>query len=181
MATWAPARLPATTPGASRSRVPAAARTRNQVVGRLPNRRELRSLMSHQTRCPALPESHPFDNLFSGWYWNSTTAAIHPAYAWYVHVHMEGARMFYGGKGQSYLVWPVRGMGNGAIIATGQRRCFDADGNPNPCTGTGQDSEFLHGRVWPQPRFRRDLSTVVDRLTGLSWQRLANLTPDTVT
>lgn len=146
---------------------------------RLPNRRELRSLMSHQTRRPALPESHPFDNLFSGWYWSSTTAAIHPAYAWYVH--MEGARMFYGGKDQSYLVWPVRGAGNGAITATGQRRCFDADGNQIPCTSTGQDGEFLHGRVWPQSRFRQDLSTVADRLTGLSWRRLANLTPGPVT
>ena len=34
---------------------------------RLPNRRELRSLMSHQTRKPALPEEHPFVNVFSGW------------------------------------------------------------------------------------------------------------------
>jgi hypothetical protein len=27
---------------------------------RLPNRRELRSLMSYQTRLPALPDGHPF-------------------------------------------------------------------------------------------------------------------------
>ena len=63
---------------------------------RLPNRRELRSLVSHQTKQPALPEDHPFKNVFQGWYWSSTTAAISPAHAWYVH--MEGARMFYGGK-----------------------------------------------------------------------------------
>ena len=49
---------------------------------RLPNRRELRSLMSHQTRKPALPEGHPFVNIFSGWYWTSTTSMINPAYAW---------------------------------------------------------------------------------------------------
>jgi hypothetical protein len=65
---------------------------------RLPNRRELRSLMSHQTKKPALPEGHPFTNIFLGWYWTSTTAMINPAYAWYVH--MEGARMFYGNKEQ---------------------------------------------------------------------------------
>ena len=78
---------------------------RDKVFGsadwRLPNRRELRSLMSHQTRKPALPERHPFVNVFSGWYWTSTTAAINTAYAWYIH--MEGARMFYGLKEQFFL------------------------------------------------------------------------------
>ncbi len=70
---------------------------------RLPNRHELRSLVSHQTHRPALPEGHPFLDLFPGWYWSSTTAAVSPAHAWYVH--MEGARMVYGGKDQSFLVW----------------------------------------------------------------------------
>ena len=55
----------------------------------LPNRRELRSLMRYKTRKPALPEGHPFTNVFLGWYWSSTSAAISPAHAWYVH--MEGA------------------------------------------------------------------------------------------
>ena len=45
---------------------------------RLPNRGELRSLISHQSRRPALPEQHPFLNVFQGWYWTSTTAVITP-------------------------------------------------------------------------------------------------------
>ena len=65
---------------------------------RLPNRNELRSLVSYQAKKPALPADHPFTNLFLGWYWSSTTAAINPAYAW--SVHLEGARMFYGRKDQ---------------------------------------------------------------------------------
>lgn len=73
---------------------------------RLPNRRELCSLVSHQTRRPALPEGHPFINVFAGWYWSATSAAGAPAHAWYVD--MDGGRMFYGGKDQSFLVWPVR-------------------------------------------------------------------------
>jgi hypothetical protein len=85
---------------------------------RLPNRRELRSLICHQSTRPALPEDHPFCNVYSGWYWTSTTAAIHPGYAWYVHT--EGGRMFYGQKRQFYLVWPVRGAGFGVLPATGQ-------------------------------------------------------------
>lgn len=111
---------------------------------RLPNRRELRSLMSHQTRKPALPEGHPFTQVFIGWYWTSTSAVINPAYAWYLH--MEGARMFYGRKEQFFLLWPVRGKGNGVLPATGQRQCFDSDGQVIPCEGSGQDGEFCYGR-----------------------------------
>jgi hypothetical protein len=141
---------------------------------RLPNRRELRSLMDYQTARPSLTEDHPFRNVFRGWYWTSTTAVINPAYAWYVH--MEGARMFYGGKEQFYLVWPVRGEGNGVLPATGQRRCYDRVGETVPCRGTGQDGEFRIGRTWPEPRFDVFTDAVVDNLTGLCWLRRCDLT-----
>ncbi len=141
---------------------------------RLPNRRELRSLMSHQTRRPALPEDHPFENVFSAWYWSSTSAAIAPSHAWYVH--MEGARMFYGGKDQSYMVWPVCGVGNGVLARTGQRACFDSDGHRIACAGSGQDGELRLGRAWPEPRFEARSRGVLDRLSGLLWRRDADLT-----
>lgn len=144
---------------------------------RLPNRRELRSLMSHQTKRPALPEHHPFINVFSGWYWSSTTAAISPAHAWYVH--MEGARMFYGGKDQSYLLWPVRGESR-VLPATGQELCFDAQGREIPCRGSGQDGERRAGVAWPRPRFMEQGDRVLDRLTGLYWMRHADLTREPV-
>lgn len=51
---------------------------------RLPNRRELRSLIDHQARRPALPAGHPFRNVFTGWYWSSTSAALAPNHARYV-------------------------------------------------------------------------------------------------
>jgi len=140
---------------------------------RLPNRRELRSLMSHHTRMPALPGGHPFVNVFSGWYWSSTSAAINPAFAWYVH--MEGARTFYGHKEQFFLTWPVRGKGNGVLPATGQTRCYDSSGNVVPCEHTGQDGEFRFGAQWPEPRFEADGEAVLDRLTGLCWRRSADL------
>ena len=41
---------------------------------RLPNRRELRSLMAFDTRKPALPAGHPFEKVFLSWYWTSTTS-----------------------------------------------------------------------------------------------------------
>jgi hypothetical protein len=154
---------------------------RNSAMGcsdwRLPNRRELRSLMSYQTKKPALPENHPFINVFSGWYWSSTTAAISPAHAWYVH--MEGARMFYGGKDQSYLVWPVRGE-NQMLPTTGQGLCFDEQGREIPCRGSGQDGEWRAGSVWPEPRFMEQGDRVFDHLTRLYWMCQADLTHEPV-
>ncbi len=145
---------------------------------RLPNRRELRSLVSHQTAHPALPEAHPFRNVFPGWYWTSTTVAGHPEHAWYVH--MDGARMFYGGKDQSFLVWPVRG--DGAVLpATGQRDCYDAFGARVACAGSGQDGELRQGLPWGRDRFRERGDVVVDRLTGLAWCRHADVTGVPVT
>ena len=140
---------------------------------RLPNRRELRSLMAFETRKPALPAEHPFENVFLGWYWTSTTAAIHPGYAWYLH--MEGARMFYGRKDQYYLFWPVCGPGANVLPQTGQKRCYDATGNEIPCRGSGQDGELQMGRAWPKPRFAVKQTAVLDKLTGLYWLHNADI------
>jgi hypothetical protein len=140
---------------------------------RLPNRRELRSLMSLQARKPALPDDHPFLTVFSGWYWTSTSAAVNTAYAWYVH--LEGARMFYGAKEQYFLVWPVRGNGTGVLPATGQQHCYDDRGSLISCEGSGQDGESRTGRQWPEPRFEAAGNEVLDRLTGLHWLLNADL------
>ncbi len=146
---------------------------------RLPNRIELRSLMDYETRKPALPAGHPFEKVFLGWYWSSTTAAINPTYAWYVH--MEGARMFYGRKDQYCLYWPVRGVGNGLLRQSGQILCYDESGTVIPCTGCGQDGEFRHGRPWPAPRFEVLGEAVRDRLTRLCWLRRPALLPGPLT
>lgn len=141
---------------------------------RLPNRRELGSLMSFAAKKPALPAGHPFQNVFLGWYWSSTSAAIDPAYAWYVH--LEGARMFYGRKDQYYLVWPVRGGDDALLPATGQKGCFDGSGRDIVCAGTGQDGETRTGIAWLEPRFRVEGASVVDFFTGLRWLGGANCT-----
>jgi hypothetical protein len=135
---------------------------------RLPNRRELRSLLCHGAKNPALPAGHPFTNVFLGRYWTSSTFAGAPAHAWYVH--LEGARVFYERKDRYCLVWPVCGD-SPVLAATGQTACHDAAGNGLACAGTGQDGETRRGVAWPRPRFSpgegRDV--VLDRLTGLSW------------
>jgi hypothetical protein len=142
---------------------------------RLPNRRELFSLVSHATVNPALPAGHPFENVFPGYYWTSTTVVRLPDQAWYVH--LGGARLFKGMKHGSYMVWPVRGGDGGEppLPRTGQRRCFAPKGATN-CVGNGQDGDIQAGRPWPEPRMRVNGEVVFDRLTGRVWTRNADLT-----
>ncbi|MFW6236849.1 MAG: DUF1566 domain-containing protein [Desulfosudaceae bacterium] len=136
---------------------------------RLPNRREMFSLVSQNAKNPSLPADHPFDNVFTGYYWTSTTCARLPDQAWYVH--LGGARVFKGMKYGSYMVWPVRTAGNGPPLVwpTGQRQCHDATGRLIDCTGTGQDAEFQSGRPLSAVRFRTQAGTVCDHLTDLTW------------
>lgn len=134
---------------------------------RLPNRRELSSLVSYSHHRPALPTGHPF-TVSQTWYWTSTTADIAPDCAW--RVHLEGGRMFYGDKTRDAMVWPVRG--ESAVLArTGQRRCRDAAGTVIDCAATGQDGALRSGVPWPEPRFAMEEDGVRDLLTGLLWTR----------
>jgi hypothetical protein len=119
---------------------------------RLPDRRELRSLIGHQTRQPALPTEHPFENVFNNWYWTSTPAAGHAEHAWYIN--MDGGRMFYGGTDQAYMVWPVRGSAENILA-----------------TPTWQPS---------RPRFVARQDGVVDQLSGLLWSTDAGITEEPV-
>ena len=74
---------------------------------RLPTRRELFSLVSHQNVNPALPQNHPFENVFPGYYWTSQASARLPDQAWYLH--LGGARIYRGIQKGAYLIWPVAG------------------------------------------------------------------------
>jgi len=141
---------------------------------RLPNRRELVSLIDYAQARPALPAGHPFVGLELAWYWSATSYAGDPAYAWYLH--LEGGRLFYGDKGRSYFLLPVRGS-SASLAASGQIRCYGAAGAALPCAGSGQDGELRLGRPWPQPRFTAQGPVVQDNLTGLVWARAADLGP----
>jgi len=73
---------------------------------RLPNVRELQSLVDYGESKPALPAGHPFSEVQSSYYWSSTTSALYPDSAW-------GVAMRYGGvynvtKDSHTQVWPVR-------------------------------------------------------------------------
>lgn len=74
---------------------------------RLPSRRELFSLISHQHINPALPEAHPFTDVFSGYYWTASACRRLADQAWYIH--LGGGRIYRGMKYGSYMLWPVAG------------------------------------------------------------------------
>jgi hypothetical protein len=73
---------------------------------RLPPRRLLFSLVSHQQTTPALPEGHPFREVFSGCYWTADACSRLPEQAWQVDV--GGGRVRKARKSDGALVWPVR-------------------------------------------------------------------------
>lgn len=145
---------------------------------RMPNRREMRSLIDHSSKKPALTRGYPFKNIFLGWFWTSTTAAIATRYAWYVH--LEGGRMFYGNKDGYYWLWPVCGSAN-ILPCTGARNCYDERGSIIPCDESRQDGSLLMGVPWPTPRFLSSKIGILDVLTGLTWYRDASLGKKTST
>jgi len=147
---------------------------------RVPNRRELFSLISLEAINPSLPVGHPFHRVVSTYYWTSTSCSRLPDQAWYIH--LGGARVFKGLKKISYLLWPVRSAqpGRSAIIQTGQCSCFTQTGEPINCRRTGQDGDYRTGRPWPEPRFLEQEGLVLDRLTGLTWTKMGHWTQKTV-
>ena len=74
---------------------------------RLPNVKELLSLIDFGNFAPALPTGHPFLNVQSALYWASTTAAVFPGFAFVVNLNV--GRTVDDGKDLTALVWPVRG------------------------------------------------------------------------
>lgn len=92
--------------------------TDGSVAGdwRLPNVKELQSLIHYGVNNPALPntagtskwsEGDPFSGVASYYYWSSTTVAISTGLAWVVDINNGGVSGH--GKDKPYYVWPVRG------------------------------------------------------------------------
>ncbi len=73
---------------------------------RLPNVKELQSLIDFGEYSPALPSGHPFTGVQSNDYWSSTTYTSDTYSAWSVYV--GSGYVVYNDKDYSYYVWPVR-------------------------------------------------------------------------
>ena len=90
---------------------------------RLPSRRELFTLISHEVFNPALPKDNPFENVFPGYYWTCTPCHRLPDQAWYIH--LGGGRIYRGMKHGSYMVWPV--ISPGGELPSEEDPCWDVD------------------------------------------------------
>lgn len=61
------------------------------------------------------------------------------------------------------------------VLATGQKRCWDEEGQLIRCAGSGLDGDVQAGLRFPEPRYRdNDDGTVTDLRTGLIWLKDAN-------
>ena len=74
---------------------------------RLPNVRELHSLVDYGRYTPALPAGHPFTGVQSSGYWSSTTLTYVTSDAWTVGIGV--GTVYSNPKGSGPYVWPVRG------------------------------------------------------------------------
>jgi hypothetical protein len=74
---------------------------------RLPNIRELRSLIDWQHLNPALPSGHPFLGVQLTDYWSSTSRIDFPIYAWAQNLGFTVVENNF--KNSPFGVWPVRG------------------------------------------------------------------------
>lgn len=83
---------------------------------RLPNVRELQSLVHYGVYGPTVPNTagtgkwtvgDPFTGVQSSYYWSGSTYAGDTGLAW--QVNMDYGRVYLGSKTSTYYVWPVRG------------------------------------------------------------------------
>jgi hypothetical protein len=74
---------------------------------RLPNVKELQSLIDFGEASPSLPSDHPFTNVSFFSYWSSTSYDFDPGFAW--RVDMGDGKVDGDLKPYGNYVWPVRG------------------------------------------------------------------------
>ena len=73
---------------------------------RLPNLKELQSLLDYGNFAPSLPTGHPFSGSHSRSYWSSTSRANNRSHAW----HVSGLYGVVGSDPKTFTIfaWPVR-------------------------------------------------------------------------
>ncbi len=154
---------------------------------RVPNNRELESLIHAGVSYPAVPNSSgsgkatsgdPFSSLQLDDYWSSTTNTAVPSQA--LSISMKWGHTISRDKQNStiYTLF-VRDSTSGIPVAdvyvTGQTICYENDGTVISCDGTGQDGDLHKGMIWPVPRFTDNGNgTVTDKLSQLVWLKNAD-------
>jgi hypothetical protein len=137
---------------------------------RLPNIKELQSLIDYGNYNVVLLSDHPFSNVLAVEYWSSTTSQRTFSKGDALILSMGDGQTEADGKHASHRVWPVRGGANlltkAPVAKTGQTVSYH----------TWDDGDLQKGTDWPDPRFKdNEDGTVTDRLTGLMWTKDANI------
>ncbi|NOY09206.1 MAG: DUF1566 domain-containing protein [Spirochaetes bacterium] len=137
---------------------------------RLPNRKELRSLVNYEESNPSTwLNGQGFSNVQGDSYWSSTTYRPSTGVAWLVILD-KGTLGFSGKNGTPYYVLAVRSgqvEGDVNLPGTGQTTSYV----------TGDDGELQTGVAWPDPRFTDNGDgTITDNLTGLMWEKTPSAT-----
>ena len=134
---------------------------------RLPNIKELLSIVDYGSAAPALPAGNPFRHVRNAIYWTSSSLASAPGPG------VDGdAGHRAGGAGTSRATAAACGRcaardGSGA---PGRPRAGTRWGARSSGEGSGQDGDLQAGVAAPDPRFRDEGDgTILDRLTGLVW------------
>ncbi len=81
----------------------------HQTDWRLPNVREIQSVIDYGTAGPALPNGHPFIGVQPYYYWTSTTRAADDAYVWLLGLYNGRVSLGLKTDSTNNFVWPVRG------------------------------------------------------------------------
>ena len=104
---------------------------------RLPNRKELFSLIDFGEYYPALPQGHPFNDVQAGYtgYWSSTSL-VSSSNAWVVYMYSGDVASW--SKISEVYVWPVRG---GGVMPQQETECFDGADNDGDGTTDCADSD----------------------------------------
>ena len=145
---------------------------------RLPNIREIWSLIDYSQDRPALPsEGSVFDNIpniAEDIFWTSTTDAQQVTQAWFVDMRFGELSTAIKSTNSNTYVLPVRNdttVVGLEIPVTGQDLSYASTG--------GEDGDLQSGVFWPNPRFTDNGDdTVTDILTGLMWLNNVSAIPD---
>jgi hypothetical protein len=132
---------------------------------RLPNRRELQSLVDYTRERPALPLEAPFAEEISGAFWSSSSVAQTPEAAWAIRFS-DGAAASLVKQHAAALAWPVRSV--------------SPAGSNLPQTAPWREKHPVHEKssseeIGALPRFSvHGDGTMTDHFSGLMWLTAAD-------
>jgi hypothetical protein len=140
---------------------------------RLPNVRELQSIVDHGRVSPSIATEF-VPSTFREWYWSSTTRTYSPDQAW--EVYFGDGNVNVDAKQGLRRFRAVRSVEScrGRLPATGQTWCYAPNHLPADC-GTaaipGQDGAYGAGQPHAGRFVDNGDGTVTDNATGLTWQK----------